>query len=95
MVEKCCLFFVVSTGFGAAFTSKSLLAQYRPVWLHVTVFKEHGPVYFASGSLSAVFVNLLYALFFPGWMHLHTTVKCPRVMCLMNCLRPIPNVFFF
>ena len=33
--EKCCLFFVVSKGFGAAFTSNSLLALYRPIWFHV------------------------------------------------------------
>ena len=57
--EKCCLFFVVSKGFGAAFTSKSLLAQYRPVWYHVTDFKELGLVNFANGSFGAVFCQFV------------------------------------
>ena len=64
--EKCCLLFVVSKGFGAVFTSKTLLAQYRPVRLHVTVFNVHGPIIFASGSFGAVFVNLLSA-FMPDY----------------------------
>ena len=89
--EKCWLFFVVSEGFGAAFTGKSLLAQYRPVWFHVTDFKELGPVDFASGSFGAVFVNLLLAQYRPGWMHLPATVKSPRVMCLMNFLCLLPT----
>ena len=92
--EKRWLFFVVSEGCGAAFTSKPLPAHYCPMWLHVTDFKELGPVYVASGSLGAVFVNLLYALFRPGWMHLHATVRSPRVMCLTNCLFLIPNGLF-
>ena len=88
------MFFVVSEGCGAAFTSKSLLAHYCPIWFHVTDFKELGPDYVASGSLCAVFVNLLYALLRPGWMHLHATVRSPRVMCLTNCLCLIPNGLF-
>ena len=84
--EECCLFFVVSKGFGAAFTSKSLLAQYRPGRLHVTAFKEHGPVIFTSGRFGAVFVNLLFAQYRPGWMHLPATANYPRVMCLKSCL---------
>ena len=91
--EKCWLFFVVSEGFGAAFTSKSLLAQYRPVWFHVTVFKELGPVNFTSRSFGAVFVNLLFAQYRPSWIHLPATVKSPRVMCLMNCLCLFPTGF--
>ena len=84
--EKGCLFFVVSKGFGAAFTSKSLHAQYRPVRIHVTVFKEHGPVIFTSGSFGDVFVNLLFAQYRPGWMHLLATANYPRAMCLKNCI---------
>ena len=68
------------------FTSKSLLAQYRPVRLHVSVFKEHGPFFFTSGSFGAVFVNLLFAQNRPGWMHLLATANYPRVMSLKNCL---------
>ena len=75
--EKRWLFFVVSEGCGAAFTSKSLLAHCCPMRLHVTDFKELRPVYVASGSLGAVFVNLLSALFRPGRMHLHATVRSP------------------
>ena len=92
--EKRWLFFVVSEGCGAAFTSKSLLAHHCPIWFHGTDFKELGPVCVASGSLGAVFVNLLYALFRPGWMHLHATVRSRRVMCLTNCLCSIPNGLF-
>ena len=79
--EKCCLFSVVIKGFGAVFTGKSLLAQYRPVRLHVTVFKEHGPVKFTSGSFGAVPANLLFAQYRPGWMHLLATANYTRVMC--------------
>ena len=71
--------FVVNEGCGAAFTSKPLPAHKSPMWLHVTDFKELGLVYVASGSLGAVFVNLLPALFRPGWIHLHATVRSPRV----------------
>ena len=40
---------------------------------------------FASGSFGAVFVNLLFAQYRPGWLHLPAAVKSPRVMCLKNC----------
>ena len=96
-LKKTLVVFVVSEGCGAAFTSKSLLAHYCPKWFRVTDFKELGPVNVASGSLGAVFVNLLYALFRPGWMHwmhLHAIVRSPRVMCLTNCLCLIPNGLF-
>ena len=79
--ETCCLFFVISKGFGAAFTSKSLLAQCRPVRLHVTVFKEYGPAIVTSGCFGAVVVNLMFAQYRPGWMHLLAIANYPRVVC--------------
>ena len=81
-------------GGAVLFTSKSLLAQYRPVRLHVTVFKEHGPVNFTSGSFGAVFVNLLFAQYRVGWMHLLATANYARVMCLKNCLCLLPTGSF-
>ena len=74
---------VVGKGFGAVFTSKTLLAQYSPVRLHVPFFKEHGPVIFTSGSFGNFFVNLL----FDQWL---ATANYPRVMCFEHCLCLLP-----
>ena len=70
-------------GFGAAFSSNSLLAQNRQVWSHVLLI-------FQSGGFGVVFVNPLFAQFRPNLLHLPATVKSLRVMCLKNlsCLLP-------
>ena len=66
-------FFVASEGLGAIFTNSSLLAQYRLVLVHVTDFKELGPVNFTSGGFGAVFVSLLFAQYLPVRLHLPAT----------------------
>ena len=60
------VFFVVNEGCGDAFSGKLLPAHLCPMWSHVTDFKELGLVYVASGSLGAVFVNLLSAFLRPS-----------------------------
>ena len=72
------MFAVVEEGFGAAFSSFSLLAQSR----------------FASGCFGVVFVNPLFAQFHPDLLHLPATVKSLRVMCLKNLLCLLPTGCF-
>ena len=88
MAVCCC-----QRGFGAAFSSYSLLAQNRQ-GSSLTILRSSVLLIFASGCFGVVFVNPLFAQFHPDLLHLPATVKSLRVMCLKNLLCLLPTGCF-
>ena len=57
-------------------------------------FQGAWPFFLQAEVLVPFFVNLLFAQYRPGWMHLLATANYPRVMCFKNCLCLLPTGSF-